>query len=114
MWMAPYQAVTTQGGRYVQGGSCTTIGGAGLVNSFSKRFGTAVARLLEAEIVTADGRVRIVNECNDPDLFWALKGGGGSTCGVVTRVTSRTHEPPSFFGAAWGKSRHGRANRSHV
>jgi FAD/FMN-containing dehydrogenase len=110
MWMDLYQAVTTEGGRYVQGGSCTTVGVAGLVqsggfNSFSKGFGTAAAGLLEAEIVTADGRVRVVNECNDPDLFWALKGGGGGTFGVVTRVTLRTHELPRFFGAAWGEVR---------
>jgi FAD/FMN-containing dehydrogenase len=108
MWMDLYQAVTTEGGRYVQGGSCTTVGVAGLVqsggfNAFSKRFGTAAAGLLEAEIVTADGRVRVVNACQDPDLFWALKGGGGGTFGVVTRVTLRTHELPRFFGAAWGE-----------
>jgi len=108
MWMDLYHAVTTEGGRYVQGGSCTTVGVAGLVqsggfNSFSKGFGTAAAGLLEAEIVTADGRVRIVNEYNDSDLFWALKGGGGGTFGVVTRVTLRTHELPRFFGAAWGE-----------
>jgi FAD/FMN-containing dehydrogenase len=108
MWMDLYHKVTTEGGRYVQGGSCTTVGVAGLVqsggfNSFSKGFGTAAAGLLEAEIVTADGRVRIVNECQDPDLFWALKGGGGGTFGVVTRVTLRTHELPRFFGGAWGE-----------
>lgn len=108
LWSDLYHAVTTQGGRYVQGGSCTTVGVAGLVqsggfNAFSKGFGTAAAGLLEAEIVTADGHVRVVNECKDPDLFWALKGGGGGTFGVVTRVTLRTHALPRFFGAAWGK-----------
>ena len=110
MWMDLYHAVTTEGGRYVQGGSCTTVGVAGLVqsggfNAFSKGFGTAAAGLLEAEVVTADGRVRVVNACQDPDLFWALKGGGGGTFGVVTRVTLRTHELPRFFGAAWGEIR---------
>jgi FAD/FMN-containing dehydrogenase len=108
MWIDLYHAVTTQGGRYVQGGSCTTVGVAGLVqsggfNSFSKGFGTAAAGLLEAEIVTADGQVRVVNECNDADLFWAIKGGGGGTFGVVTRVTLRTHDLPQFFGGAWGE-----------
>jgi FAD/FMN-containing dehydrogenase len=110
IWMDLYHAVTTEGGRYVQGGSCTTVGVAGLVqsggfNSFSKGFGTAAAGLIEAEIVTADGRVRVVNECQDPDLFWALKGGGGGSFGVVTRVTLHTHELPRFFGAAWGEVR---------
>jgi FAD/FMN-containing dehydrogenase len=47
--------------------------------------------------VTADGEVRIANACSNPDLFWALKGGGGGF-GVVTRVTLRTHAPPEFFG----------------
>jgi hypothetical protein len=84
------------------------VGVAGLVlgggfGSYSKRFGSAAAGLLEAEIVTADGRVRVVNECMEPDLFWALKGGGGGTFGVVTRLTVRTHELPKYFGGAGGK-----------
>jgi FAD/FMN-containing dehydrogenase len=108
LWMDLYHAVTTQAGRYVQGGSCTTVGVAGLVqsggfNAFSKGFGSAAAGLLEAEIVTADGAVRVVNACSDPELLWALQGGGGSTFGVVTRVTLRTHDLPPSFGAAWGE-----------
>ncbi|HLI03831.1 MAG TPA: FAD-dependent oxidoreductase, partial [Terracidiphilus sp.] len=92
IWLHVYDAVTTKAGRYVQGGGCTTVGVAGLVQgggfgSFSKGFGMAAASLLEAEIVTADGQVRVVNEGRDPDLFWALKGGGGGTFGVVTRLT---------------------------
>ena len=60
----------TQAGRYVQGGGCTTVGVAGLIQSggfgsFSKGFGNAASGLLEAEVVTADGRVRIVNACTD-------------------------------------------------
>jgi len=104
MWLHAYQAVTTGAGRYVQGGGCTTVGVAGLVQgggfgSFSKGFGTAAASLLEAEIVTADGKLRVVNRTQEPDLFWALKGGGGGTFGVVTRLTLATHELPTNFGA---------------
>jgi hypothetical protein len=104
MWADAYHAVTTQGGRYVQGGGCLNVGVAGLVQSggfgsCSKRYGTAAAGLLEAEVVTADGRVRIANACQNPELFWALKGGGGGSFGVVTRVTLRTRELPSYFGA---------------
>jgi len=110
MWIDLYDAVTTRGGRYVQGGGCTSVGVAGLVQSggfgsFSKGFGSAAAGLLEAEIVTADGRVRTVNVCSDEDLYWAIRGGGGGTWGVVTRVTLRTHDLPEFMGAAWGKFR---------
>jgi FAD/FMN-containing dehydrogenase len=110
MWIDLYDAVTTRAGRYVQGGGCTSVGVAGLVQSggfgsFSKGFGSAAAGLLEAEIVTADGRVRTVNACSEPDLYWALRGGGGGSFGVVTRVTLRTHDLPEFMGAAWGKLR---------
>ena len=101
-WRQAYDAVTTKGGRYVQGGGCMTVGVAGLVlgggfGSFSKAYGMAAASLIEAEIVTADGEVRIANACSNPDLFWALKGGGGGF-GVVTRVTLKTHALPEFFG----------------
>ncbi|HTA37718.1 MAG TPA: BBE domain-containing protein, partial [Candidatus Acidoferrales bacterium] len=100
-----YDAVTTKGGRYVQGGGCTTVGVAGLVQSggfgsLSKHYGLAAAGLLEAEVVTADGRIRIANACSNPDLFWALKGGGGGSFGVVTKLTLRTRELPEFFGGA--------------
>ena len=103
-WLHAYQAVTGGAGRYVQGGGCTTVGVAGLLlgggfGSFSKAYGMAAASLLEAEIVTADGVVRIVNEARDEDLFWALKGGGGGTFGVVTRLTVATHPLPNKFGA---------------
>ncbi|MFC5525404.1 FAD-dependent oxidoreductase [Rhodanobacter ginsengisoli] len=107
MWIDAYDAVTTKGGRYVQGGGCTTVGVAGLVQSggfgsFSKKYGTAAAGLIEAEVVTADGVVRIANACSHPELFWGLKGGGGGSLGVVTRLTLRTRELPETFGAAFG------------
>ena len=107
MWIDLYNAVTSRAGRYVQGGGCTTVGVAGLVQSggfgsFSKGFGTAAAGLLEAEVVTADGAVRTVNACTNPDLFWAIKGGGGGSWGLITRLTLRTHELPEHFGGAWG------------
>jgi FAD/FMN-containing dehydrogenase len=106
MWGQTYDAVTPKGGRYVQGGGCMTVGVAGLIQSggfgsFSKAYGMAAASLLEAEIVTADGTVRIANACTNPDLFWGLKGGGGGSLGVVTRLTLRTHHLPEFFGAVF-------------
>ena len=107
MWIDAYDAVTTKAGRYVQGGGCTTVGVAGLVQSggfgsFSKRFGTAAGGLLEAEIVTADGVLRTVNACQGPDLYWAIKGGGGGSFGVVTKLTLMTHDLPDQFGGVDG------------
>ena len=110
LWLAAYEAVTIRGGRYVQGGGCTTVGVAGLIQSggfgsFSKKFGLAAAGLLEAEVVTADGVARIANARTNPELFWGLKGGGGGSLGIVTRVTLRTRELPQFFGGVAGKIR---------
>ncbi|CBA16802.1 FAD-binding oxidoreductase [Xanthomonas albilineans] len=107
MWTDAYHAVTTQGGRYVQGGGCVTVGVAGLVQSggfgnFSKRFGTAAGNLLEAEVVTADGQILTVNHYRHPELFWAIKGGGGGSIAVITQMTLRTHELPEWFGAVFG------------
>ena len=105
VWLKAYDAVA-KAGRYVQGGGCTTVGVAGLIQSggfgtFSKRYGLAAAGLIEAEVVTADGQVRIANACTNPDLFWGLKGGGGGSLGIVTRLTLRTRELPEFFGGAF-------------
>jgi FAD/FMN-containing dehydrogenase len=107
MWIDIYDAVTTKAGRYAQGGGCTTVGVAGHIQSggygsFSKGFGTAAGNLLEAEVVTADGEIRIANAKRNPDLFWALKGGGGGSFGVITRVTVRTYDLPEHFGWAEG------------
>jgi FAD/FMN-containing dehydrogenase len=106
IWMQAYDAVTTKAGAYVQGGGCTTVGVAGLVQSggfgsFSKHYGTAASGLLEAEVVTADGKIRIANACTNPDLFWALKGGGGGSFGVVSKLTLRVRDLPEFAGGAF-------------
>ena len=104
LWVDAYNAVTNEHGRYVQGGGCTTVGVAGHVQSggfgsFSKGFGTSACHLIEAEVVTADGRVRVVNQHQDSDLFWGIKGGGGGALCVVTRLTLATHALPERFGA---------------
>jgi FAD/FMN-containing dehydrogenase len=104
VWAQAYDAVTTRAGGYVQGGGCMTVGVAGLVQSggfgsFSKAFGLAAGSLLQAEVVTADGAVRIANACTNPELFWGLKGGGGGSLGVVTQLTLKVHALPETFGA---------------
>ncbi len=103
-WLEAYQEVTGKHRRYVQGGGCTSVGAAGGFiqgggfGSWSKKYGTAAASMLEAEVVTADGKLRVANACQNQDLFWALRGGGGGTFGVVTRMTMMTHPLPKIFG----------------
>jgi hypothetical protein len=109
IWQQAYSAAT-RAGRYVQGGGCLTVGTVGLVQSggfgsLSKRYGLAAAGLLEAEVVTADAKVLIANADTNADLFWALKGGGGGSLGVITRITLRTHELPSFIGGVFAAVR---------
>jgi FAD/FMN-containing dehydrogenase len=108
IWGQVYDAVSTKHGRYVQGGGCLTVGVAGLLmgggfGSFSKYYGVAAAGILEAELVTADGVVRTVNSQREPDLFWAIRGGGGGSFGVVTKLTLATKELPETFGAVFGR-----------
>jgi signal transduction histidine kinase len=103
LWGDVYYRTIVEAGRYVQGGGCLTVGVAGFTlgggfGSLSKAFGTGAANLMEAEVVTADGQVRIVNAFNDPELFFAMRGGGG-TFAVATRLTLRTHPLPSAVGA---------------
>ncbi|GGC75340.1 FAD-dependent oxidoreductase [Chelatococcus reniformis] len=104
LWGETYRAVSVEGGRYVQGGGCLTVGVAGFVlgggfGSLSKGYGTGAASLLEAEVVTADGQARIVNPWREPELFFALRGGGGGTFGIATRLTLATHPLPATIGA---------------
>ena len=103
-WLEAYNVVTNQHHRYVQGGGCTTVGVAGGFTqgggfgSFSKKFGTGAAGILQVEVVTGDGNIVIANRCQNKDLFWAIRGGGAGTFGVVTKMTLKTHALPKNFG----------------
>jgi len=68
-------------------GGFTLGGGFGRLN---RKYGLAIDNLLGAEIITADGRTRHVSADEEPDLFWAIRGGGGNF-GVVTRFDYQLH-----------------------
>ncbi|HKY52431.1 MAG TPA: FAD-binding oxidoreductase [Candidatus Limnocylindria bacterium] len=75
-------------------GGITTGGGIGLL---TRKFGMTIDSLLAADVVTADGQLVRADERSHPDLFWALRGGGGNF-GVATRFQYRLHEVPQVLG----------------
>ena len=87
-------------GRAIAGGSCATVGVAGLtlgggVGVLVRSFGLACDQLTELQLVTADGAVHTANPDSDSDLFWASRGGGGGILGVVTSLTFATQPAPT-------------------
>ncbi|TEA22392.1 FAD-linked oxidoreductase ZEB1 [Colletotrichum sidae] len=75
------QTVGVMGG-YVQGGGHSPMSGL---------WGMAADNVLSFEVVTADGRFVTASESQNPDLFWAIRGGGGSTYGVVTSAVVKVY-----------------------
>ena len=72
-----------------------TLGGG--VGYLTRKYGLTIDSLLAADIVTADGRLLHVDAETHPDLFWAIRGGGGNF-GVVTRFQFRLHKVNTIVG----------------
>jgi len=72
-----------------------TLGGG--VGYLVRKHGLTIDNLIAAEIVTADGTVRRIDAEHEPDLFWAIRGGGGNF-GVATRLHFRLHQVDPFVG----------------
>ena len=63
----------------------------------SPMYGLAVDNILQIDVVRADGKLVSINQCTNEDLFWALRGGGGGTFGIVTKIVYKAHEPASNY-----------------
>ena len=90
-----YNGLSAQG-RTVPGGSCPTVGIAGLalgggIGVVARAYGLTSDNVQSLQIVTADGQVRTCDSSSNPDLYWACRGGGGGNFGVVTSFTFTTY-----------------------
>jgi hypothetical protein len=97
-----YTKVTGDHGLATGLGDTPTVGVGGLalgggIGFLVRKNGLTIDDVLGAEVVTADGQLLEVDEENHPDLFWALRGGGGNF-GVVTRLRFRLHEIDAVVG----------------
>jgi hypothetical protein len=102
-----YDALGTRG-RGIAGGSCPTVGIAGLtqgggVGVLTRAHGLTCDAVTSMRVVLADGRVVTASPSHQPDLYWALRGGGGGHLGVVTSFTMTTFAAPTITRAflAW-------------
>ncbi len=100
-------------GRAVPGGSCATVGIAGLVlgggvGVTGRAYGLTCDRLASLNIVTADGRALTASPQEHSDLYWACRGGGGGNFGVATYFNFATFPAPTpvvfFLSWPWSKA----------
>ena len=96
-WGDAYAAVAKAGREIVGGGGLTVSAAGGWLmggglSSLSRKYGYGIDNLVAVDVVTAAGDVVKADACSHPDLFWAARGGGGGTFGVLIAAYYRTHE----------------------
>ncbi|MEU4392314.1 FAD-binding oxidoreductase [Kribbella sp. NPDC023855] len=99
-------------GKSLPTGTCPTVGIAGLtlgggLGVHTRAFGLTCDRIQSMGVITADGVARNVSATSDPDLFWALRGGGGGNLGIVTsfKLITIPATKLGFFRLTWPESR---------
>jgi FAD/FMN-containing dehydrogenase len=95
-------------GLFLPAGRCTSVGIAGFVlgGGFgfeTRQFGLTADHMIQTEIVTADGEILTCSEAQNPDLFWACRGGGGGNFGINTSFTMQVVPivPTTYGKLAW-------------
>ncbi|MEU0090900.1 FAD-binding oxidoreductase [Kribbella sp. NPDC006257] len=99
-------------GRSLPTGTCPTVGIAGLtlgggMGIHTRTYGLTLDRVVSMQVVTADGVFRNVSATQDPELYWALRGGGGGNLGIVTsfRLATIPATKLGFFRLTWPEAK---------
>lgn len=108
-----YEALWNAGHVTIPGGSCPTVGIAGLTlgggfGLVSRKFGLTLDALESLDLYDAKGTAVPVSNQHRPDLFWALRGAGANNFGVVTAFRFRTvqvNDPVTIFSLRWNWNR---------
>ena len=90
--MGEINLAASKRGLTILSGGASTVGVGGYLtggghSALSATYGLAADHVLEVELVTPTGEILTANECQHEDLFWAMRGGGGSTFGIITSIT---------------------------
>jgi hypothetical protein len=94
---APFGLAPLSGSSPSVGVTGYTLGGG--MSWLARRYGLAADSVVRADVITADGRLVTATADRNPDLFWALRGGGGNF-GLVTSLEFRLYPVPSVFAGA--------------
>jgi FAD/FMN-containing dehydrogenase len=99
-------------GQSLPTGTCPTVGIAGLalgggMGVHARSYGLTSDRIMSMQVVTADGVFRIISPTQEPDLYWALRGGGGGNLAIVTafRLATIGAAKLGFFRLSWPESK---------
>ncbi|KAJ9655218.1 hypothetical protein H2201_008846 [Coniosporium apollinis] len=97
VWGDLYGAAAEQG-RVVVGGGDATVGLGGFIQGgghgpLTSTYGLATHQVLQATVITTEGRILVANDGQNQDLFWAVRGGGAGQYGVITEYVLKTHPP---------------------
>ncbi|KAF9438687.1 hypothetical protein BGZ76_005830 [Entomortierella beljakovae] len=117
-----YWELFNQGGWSINAGTCPSvgIGGHALGGGFglaARSYGLLIDRIASMEMVNADGELVTASATENPDLFFALRGAGGGSYGVVTSFTILPYQPPPLvtsFSYNWKLSDYANVLRAYV
>jgi len=106
VWSRDIMLELAKGGRAFPAAHCASVGmggfllGGGVGLNWDNWGGLSAHSILAAEVVTADGKIKVIDDRNEPDLAWALRGAGNGFPAIVTRFKVKTYPLPKYLKAS--------------